>query len=77
MKKDKITKFVPGKTRIKYGGAVIDGKEINAIKKVLERNWWTLDEEGVLFEKELAKKAGVKNSLFTNSGSSALFLALT
>lgn len=77
MKIDIKSKFIPGKTRIKYGGAVIDKKEIIAIHKVLNRNWWTLDEEGVQFEKELAKVTGVKYSLFTNSGSSALLLAIS
>lgn len=77
MKKDLKSKFIPGKTRIKYGGAVVDKKEITAIQKVLNRNWWTLDEEGVKFEKELAKVSGVKYALFTNSGSSALLLAIS
>ena len=75
-KKDISLEFIPGKTRIKYGGAVVDKKEITAINSVLERNWWTLDEEGVEFEKELAAASGVSYSLFTNSGSSALLLAI-
>jgi CDP-6-deoxy-D-xylo-4-hexulose-3-dehydrase len=77
MKKDIKSRFFPGKTRIKYGGAVVDKKEITAIQKVLNRNWWTLDEEGIKFEKELAKVTGVKHTLFTNSGSSALLLAIS
>ncbi len=68
-------KFIPGKTRIKYGGAVIDDQEIKAIKSVLDRNWWVLDKEAAAFEKELAKASQTKYALFTNSGSSALMLA--
>lgn len=77
MQKDIKSKFIPGKTRIKYGGAVIDRGEINAINKVLNRNWWTIDEETKMFEKELSHKSKVKHSLFVNSGSSALLLALS
>lgn len=77
MQKDNSTKFIPGKTRIKYGGAVVDKEEIKAINKVLKRNWWTLDEEGRLFEQELAKTSDVKYSVFVNSGSSALLLAFS
>ena len=77
MQQDIRSKFIPGKTRIKYGGAVVDEREHRAIQKVLDRNWWTLDEEGRLFENELAKEASVKNALFTNSGSSALLLAIS
>lgn len=77
MLKDIKSKFIPGKTRIKYGGAVIDKQELRAIQKVLDRNWWTLDEEGKMFERELARKSGVQYSLFTNSGSSALLLAIS
>ena len=39
-------KFVSGKTRIKYGGAFIAEEERKAIDSVLDRNWWTLDEQG-------------------------------
>jgi len=77
MQKDTGGKFIPGKTRIKYGGAVVTSAEIKAIQKVLNRNWWTLDEEGRLFEKELARKVDVEFAILTNSGSSALLLALS
>lgn len=77
MQKDKISRFIPGKTRIKYGGAVVDKKELFAIQKVLDRNWWTLDVEGKMFEDDLSQATSVKHSLFVNSGSSALLLALS
>lgn len=76
MQNDVTSKFIPGKTRIKYGGAVVDRAEREAINSVLDRNWWTLDEQGRLFEKELAKSRKVGYAVFTNSGSSALLLAM-
>lgn len=77
MQKDVKRKFIPGKTRIKYGGAIVGSAEKRAINKVLDRNWWTLDEEGRLFEQELARTSGVKHAILTNSGSSALLLAFS
>ena len=77
MQQDIKSKFIPGKTRIKYGGAVVDDRELKAIQRVLDRNWWTLDEEGRLFEEELAKASSVRYALFANSGSSALLLAIS
>lgn len=77
MQSDTDRKFYPGKTRIKYGGAVIGTGEIKAINKVLSRNWWTLDDEGRLFSEELAKTSGVKHVVLTNSGSSALLVAFS
>ena len=77
MQTDLVGKFIPGKVRIKYGGAVVGDKERKAIQKVLDRNWWVIDEEARLFEKELAEYSCVKHALFVNSGSSALLLAIS
>jgi len=74
LKTDTDQKFIPGKTRIKYGGAVFGKEERAAIEKVLDRNWWTIAEECFQFEKELAKKTQTDFAVFVNSGSSALFL---
>lgn len=68
--------FIPGKTRIKYGGSYIKDEEIQAINSVLNRNWWTIDEEARLFEKELASESKVNHTIVTNSGSSALLLCI-
>lgn len=68
--------FIPGKTRINYGAALFGLRERKAIQKVLDRNWWALNGEGELFEKELAKYIGKKYCILTNSGSSALLIAL-
>lgn len=77
MQKDVRKAFEPIKTRIKYGGALTDSREFKAIQKVLNRNWWTLDEEGKFLEQELAKVAGVKYAVLTNSGSSALLVGIS
>jgi len=77
MQKDKQEKFIPGKTRIKYGGAFTDKKDFMAIQSVLDRNWWTIDPNGHggKLEKELADFAGTEYAVLTNSGSSALMVA--
>lgn len=70
--------FIPGKTRIHYGGAFVGHEEFQAIQSVLDRNWWTIDEHGRKLENEIAKHVGLDNSnpvTLTNSGSSALMIA--
>lgn len=69
-------KFIPGKTRVLYGGVAFGKEERKAIDAVLDRNWWGLAEEGKLFEKELAKVQGVKRAILANSGTSALDLGI-
>ena len=69
-------KFIPGRTRVLYGGVAFGKEERKAIDAVLDRNWWGLAEEGKLFEKELAKAEGVKRAILTNSGTSALDLGI-
>lgn len=63
------------KKHIQYGGMIFEKEERKAINRVLDKNWWTLKEEGEVFEKELAEYLGVKHAIFVNSGSSALLLA--
>lgn len=67
--------FIPGTTRIKYGGAFTDKEDFDAIQSVLDRNWWTIDEEGKKLEQELAEFTKTKHCTLTNSGSSALMVA--
>lgn len=69
-------KFIPGKTRVLYGGVAFGKDERKAIDAILDRNWWGLAEEGRLFEKELAEVQGVKRAILTNSGTSALDLGI-
>lgn len=64
---------------IHYAGAVIDHNEIDAILRVIYesrgRNW-TVGAVGTEFEKKLAERAGCRRAILTNSGSSALLLAI-
>jgi CDP-4-dehydro-6-deoxyglucose reductase, E1 len=72
--------FRPKVDRISYGGAIIDHREKDAINRVIDSQGgsrWTVGEESVAFEKELAEKTGVKRAVVVNSGSSALLVALT
>lgn len=66
---------------IKYGGALTDKKEeqaiIKSIKKSRQTRNWQQGEEGALMEKEASKFLGVKYGILTNSGSSAGLLALS
>ncbi len=69
--------FVPGKSRINYGGRFYSEKElINLIDSSLDF-WLTAGPYTEKFEKLLAEKLGVKYCCFVNSGSSANLLAIT
>ena len=74
MQKDVNDTFVPGETRIKYGGAFFDAEDREAIDAVLDRNWWTIDEEARKLELELADVTETEYATITNSGSSSLFV---
>lgn len=74
MQTDTNEKFIPGKTRIKYGGAYTDEKDFEAIQSVLDRNWWTIDEHARQLEKEISDFTEHKHTILTNSGSSALLV---
>jgi CDP-4-dehydro-6-deoxyglucose reductase, E1 len=65
------------KYRFTYGGALFGKEERAAINKVLDRNWWQLEREGELMEKEASKYLGVNHGILANSGSSAALLALS
>lgn len=65
------------KYKITYGGALIGKAEKNAIRKIVDKNWWPLAEEGRKMEEEAAKFLGVKYGVLANSGSSAGLLALS
>ncbi len=72
--------FTRIKDRIKYGGAIIGLEEVKAVVDVLlsdKGERWTIGENSIALEKELAKEFGVKRAVLTNSGSSALLVALT
>ena len=70
-------KFIPGKSRINYGGRVYDSKEIiNLVDSSLDF-WLTAGRYAREFEEKLARFLGAKYSILTNSGSSATLLAIS
>jgi CDP-6-deoxy-D-xylo-4-hexulose-3-dehydrase len=70
-------KFIPGKTRIRYGGAYFGREEIDAAIASLRSGRLALGERAAEFEDKLAKALGVKEAIVVNSGSSANLLAIT
>ncbi|MGB4441058.1 MAG: lipopolysaccharide biosynthesis protein RfbH [Coriobacteriia bacterium] len=67
--------FVPGESRVAYGGRVFDEKElVNLVDSSLEF-WLTFGRYSKQFESGLAGYIGVKHALLVNSGSSANLLA--
>lgn len=68
--------FVPGKTLIRYAGAVYDEEELAAMTDVMLNGWFGLGKQGELLEKEIAEYIGAKCAYLVNSGSSADLLAI-
>lgn len=66
---------------LRYGGAMCDSREYNAImksvKESIKSGGWQQGKEAALLEKEAANFLGVKYGILTTSGSSAGLLALT
>ena len=74
-----MTKYTPIVDRVEYGGASIGLQEVKAIIDVIlsqDGKRWTIGSQAEAFEKELAGIVGVKHAIVTNSGSSALLVAL-
>lgn len=70
-------KFVPGKTKVRYAGAVYGEEEINAIVDAALNGWFGLGKHAREFEKGLTDFIGCKETILANSGSSASLLATT
>ena len=71
-------RFVPGVSNVLYSGPFWDEKEIlTAIKSLLNGNWLVAGENVFKFEREFAKKFGVKFAHMVNSGSSANLVMIT
>jgi len=69
--------FVPGQTKVNYGGRTFDEKElVNLVDSALDF-WLTYGRYSRQFEDALARMLNVKYALLVNSGSSANLLALT
>jgi CDP-6-deoxy-D-xylo-4-hexulose-3-dehydrase len=70
-------RFIPGVTRIPYGGRVYDEKElINLVDASLDF-WLTAGRYAREFEERLSRFLDVRYCLLTNSGSSANLLAIS
>jgi CDP-6-deoxy-D-xylo-4-hexulose-3-dehydrase len=71
-------KFIPNKSTVLYSGPYWDNDEIlSAIKTLLSGNWLVAGENVYKFEREFAKKFGVKFAHMVNSGSSANLVMIT
>ena len=70
-------KFVPGKTKINYSGAVFDEKEIISMVDSILKGWWGLGPKAREFTKEFSQYLGVSKTILVNSGSSANLIALS
>ena len=72
--------FVPGQSRVNYGGRVFDEKEVVALVDASLDFWLTYGRFSRDFEKQFAAYLGVRWAFLVNSGSSAnllAFMALT
>jgi len=67
--------LVPGARRIRYGGAMLDEAEIEAVNAVM-RTGMIVGEQVRTFEKRVAELLGHRYGIMVNSGSSALMLAM-
>jgi CDP-6-deoxy-D-xylo-4-hexulose-3-dehydrase len=68
--------FVPGQSRVHYGGRVYDEREMIAAVDSCLDFWLTAGPCAETFEHRLAEYVGVKHALVLNSGSSANLAAL-
>ncbi len=70
-------KFIPGKSRIHYGGRVFDEEEMCLMVDAVLDFWITLGPYGDKLEGELADFFGVTEAILVNSGSSANLLSVS
>ena len=74
-RKKELSKFVPGKTKVHYGGRVYDSEEMVALVDAALDMWLTLGPYTRKFERKFAKTVGTTHAMFVNSGSSANLVA--
>jgi CDP-6-deoxy-D-xylo-4-hexulose-3-dehydrase len=70
-------RFVPGKSRINYSGAVFDEREITSMVDSILKGWWGLGPKARKFTEKLSQYLGVSKTILVNSGSSANLIALS
>ena len=75
--RDVEERFIPGVTPIRYAGRVYDEKEMISLVDSALDFWLTADRYAEEFESRFADFFGVKNTILTNSGSSANLLAIS
>ena len=69
--------FIPGESVVPVSGKVFDSADVSALVDASLDFWLTAGRFARSFEKELAKRAGVRHALLVNSGSSANLLAVS
>ena len=76
-KREESKTFTPVENKVQYAGPVYGPEEIKAMIGSILDGWFGVGKQARAFEQEFAAFLGVKNSLVTNSGSSANLIALS
>lgn len=69
--------FVPGVTKVQYGGPFLDEKDLLALVDAVLDGWFGVGKRANLFEERFSKLVGKNFGVLTNSGSSANLLAIS
>ena len=69
--------FVPGETKVHYGGRVFDERELMQMVEAVLEFWLTAGRHAREFERRLGAFLGVRQVIPVNSGSSANLVATT
>ena len=69
--------FIPGRDYVRYSGRVFDQEEGKSLIEAALDFWLTAGQFAKELEKKIASYLGVRNSMLTNSGSSANLLAMS
>ncbi len=69
--------FIPGKSLVRYSGAVFGEEESSAFVESFLGGWFGVGPKAREFERQFAEYTGANYGLFTNSGSSANLLAVS
>jgi len=69
--------FIPGETMIHYSSAIFDHREVFAALETVLDGWLGVGKMAACFEEEFSKFLETKNTVLTNSGSSANLLAVS
>ena len=75
--RSKEEEFTPGVDLVRYAGAVIDESEVRNMVNAILDGWFGISKYARRFQIEFSRFLGVKNTIITNSGSSANLLAIS